>query len=203
MHNEVVWNVKTSTPLLWQESGPKGPYGLDGLDQLVFWLSAPTNNICMVMTSDGINHQFGIQEWTPLMFAIHHNRVNVMCKLLEMGADPTIPSRGSRTPLMAASLKRRPEFLNRLLTSMTKEQLHQTLNCQDAYKCTALHFATSNVRAENVKQLLDAKADVNVMDEDGQTALQDAIRAQQWSSVVTPEQVEIVRLLTHASRNGL
>ena len=49
------------------------------------------------------NERGGVNDWTPLMHAIHTNQIGSIGALLDLHANPNATSRGGETPLMMAA----------------------------------------------------------------------------------------------------
>lgn len=104
---------------------------------------------------------------SPLVIASYKGYSHIVKLLLEAGADVRAIDPGMKaTALHAAAYAGRTEAAKLLL------QYHININKQGSYNgYTALHDAIWQGNVEIVKLLLDANADLNLLSNDGQSAL--------------------------------
>ncbi|KAJ4322521.1 hypothetical protein N0V84_004767 [Fusarium piperis] len=104
---------------------------------------------------------------TPLLAASINGFEAGVRLLIEKGADSAVQSTRSKcTPLIAASDWRYSKIVRTLL-----EANSEGINTQDKYECTALHDASSGGSSKVVEILLEYRADVEKVNDVGQTAL--------------------------------
>lgn len=85
--------------------------------------------------------------------------------LLQKGADVDLKQIDGKTPLHIAASTR---YLTNKLTPLL--EMECDVDCQDSKGKTPLHMACLNRNADNVQNLLNIGADMNIMDLDGNTA---------------------------------
>lgn len=114
---------------------------------------------------------------TQLLDAIAQNKFRVVRRLLESGANPNYQGEHSgTTPLMLASGLREDSHWEDVLSLL----LHKGANVdiQDALGKTALMYAVLSGKRAAVEQLLTCRADVGLVDQDGNIALSYAAMSQ-------------------------
>ena len=108
---------------------------------------------------------------TPLMKACHKGNMNVINILLNASADPNITDANGCTWLHAAVCWNcRKEALQAIIGHGTD------VNAMNKQKQTALALACENGNVDDVKLLLNARADPNIADVNGNTLLHNAVR---------------------------
>lgn len=112
-------------------------------------------------------------SWTPLMYAAEGGRIDVVQLLLEAGAN-TSPEddEGSGTPLFWAAYAGRAAVVEMLLSNGSQADI----NTPHASQRTPLMVAASCGHEDVVRQLLDAGADVDSVNNSGMTALALAVK---------------------------
>lgn len=146
-------------------------------------------------------------EWTPLMEAIWRDQSNavdallasgadinkksrdghtalelsmdvlnktLVARLLELGVDPNVALPSGETPLIVAV--REPEWRHLVGPMVAAGAFLET---QGTFQHTPLGFAASSGSTELVRLLLEAGADVNAMNDDGETPLMRAAASQE------------------------
>ncbi|MBR4682576.1 MAG: ankyrin repeat domain-containing protein [Elusimicrobiaceae bacterium] len=119
---------------------------------------------------------------TALMYAIVHERTEVVLLLLQHKASVKIKDYADKTPLMHAARTRNGDLVDFVLSALNKRnQMEQVINARDEKGRTALIHACSvpqrykqrNDGADPSVQdlVLFGNADVNIQDNNGQTAL--------------------------------
>ena len=109
---------------------------------------------------------------TPLWFACSDGQEQLVKILLEKGADPNIADKNNDNSLHAV-------MYGQCSAGTTQEVMHHCVNINAANKdgATPLLLACSTAQAESVRLLLEAKADPNIADADGDACLHAAIAA--------------------------
>ncbi len=104
--------------------------------------------------------------FTPLTYAILQGHVGIITYLIDHGADVNLPSGSLNiTPLMYAA----HQGLIQIATLLIKHGAN--INAQSSHKITSLMYAIFKDHAETTEYLITARADVNMKDFYGQTAL--------------------------------
>ena len=127
---------------------------------------------------------------TPLYYACYADHVKVVELLLARGADPTLSSRDGTTPLMAASYAGRLDCVRSL---MSHDVAKATINAQSINGATALHYACLQNEEDVVGMLVDAGADLIVVDKSDFTPM---------SLAKAVGSKEVIRLLQVSVRQG-
>ena len=129
------------------------------------------SDICSLLLSRGANvSQTDKDGDTPLHFAAYNHHVDICQLLVDHKADVTSVNNEGQTPLHTAfNLYRSdtPAVCRLLITN-------ESVNVADRLGNCALHIAARNGDIQNVQLLVDCGADVNVLNEDGQTLLHTA-----------------------------
>jgi ankyrin repeat protein len=108
------------------------------------------------------------QQETALFHCVRGGRVEMVNRLLDSGADPTLVNDLQQTVLMVAAINHRSEVLFDLLMDA---QAAATIDRVDKEGRTALTLACIYGDDVAVVQLLDAQADFTVVDRHGLQAL--------------------------------
>lgn len=122
---------------------------------------------------------------TALVYAVEHQKPEMVKFLLNYGAYPDVQDKKGMTPLMYAAQKGNPEIVKYLIL------IGSDVNIQAEDGRTALIFAAQEGNSDIVKALLAAGADRNLAAENG-TARDYAQRARYF---------EVVHILDEASAN--
>ncbi|KAL2674225.1 hypothetical protein Neosp_012676 [[Neocosmospora] mangrovei] len=115
---------------------------------------------------------------TALQAAVEAGNEHIVALLLENGADPNLGGGLLTCPIIAAANNGEKEILERLITA--KADVNR-LGGQ--YNSTPLTYAAMYLPQESLRSILDAGADINFADEDGDTPLILAARAPDAKSV--------------------
>jgi excisionase family DNA binding protein len=126
--------------------------------------------------------------WTPLMLATIKGHTEVVLALLKQGADVNARNKKGWTALMFAVSMGDLETMRALLAGGRAE-----IDARDNDGKTALMQATGENNIESLRVLIEAQADVNVVDRLGETALTIAARR---------GYTEVVELLKKAGAMG-
>lgn len=105
------------------------------------------------------------QAMTPLNLAASRGRVEIVEKLLEMGADASIGDSENSQPIHNAAVSGHNEVIERLLAHGVD------INVQDDNGMTAMIFSISYARQETFEYLLESGADVQKRNNNGLAAL--------------------------------
>ena len=112
-----------------------------------------------------VNGRYGGENWTPLYLAADGGNLDVVERLLSLGADLHISCDNGLLPLHAAAKYGHLEMVKMLLKANARP------DCQCKAGKTALHLACREDHASVVETLLEAGADLHIPDEDGWVAL--------------------------------
>lgn len=119
-----------------------------------------------------INKRIHPERVTALFYACEANQFEVANLLLERGADPTIPSSFSHTPLISRINNTLEEGSLGLIQNLIRHTPIGWLDQRSDVGRTALFYAIKRDRTEIMKMLLDAGADPHVApDNDGYTCM--------------------------------
>ena len=126
-------------------------------------------DICSLVLSRGANViQTDMYGDTPLHFAAYRHHVDICQLLVDHKADVTSVNNEGKTPLyIAVACWPDTPAVCHLITN-------ESVNVADGHGNRALHVAASNGDIQIVQLLVDCGADVNVLNEDGQTPLHTA-----------------------------
>jgi uncharacterized protein len=114
---------------------------------------------------------------TPLIRAVNNGDMEIVKLLLENGADPTIYMADRQTPIHAAIQGRAAEaqvveLIKLLHKAGTDINVVALVNHQEEVRGgSALHYATRKRQKETIKLLASLGIDMNLVDQDGLTAL--------------------------------
>ena len=113
-------------------------------------------------------------QTSPLMMAVDNRHLAVAEYLLQHGADIQLDNKYGYTPLMQAVMRNDPKMVNMLLDKGAK------IDQKNFYtELTPLMMAVDNGSMEMVEQLIARKANLNLQDERGRSALMHATAARQ------------------------
>ncbi|KAJ4328989.1 hypothetical protein N0V84_000561 [Fusarium piperis] len=119
-----------------------------------------------------------MESGTALQAAVEAGNEDLVALLLEHGADPNLGGGSLTCPIIAAANNGEKEILERLINAKAD------VNCLGGeYKSTPLTYAAMYLPQESLRSILDAGADINFADEDGDTPLILAARTPDSTSV--------------------
>lgn len=115
-----------------------------------------------------------------LLVFIERGDIKGVSEVLKQGADARKAEDDGWTPLHLAVLVRlnRPEIIDLLL------QNGADINAQDKTGLTPLHRASGASRFSSIKTLIERGADISIVNEDGQTALDLAVRDKEFRELI-------------------
>ena len=151
---------------------------------------AAISSVAVADESDAI-HQKILAEF-PLHHSSFHGDLSEVERLLDNGANPNAVNDGGGTALMMGAGKGHAEVVKLLLSAGA----NPNFELYNSGK-TALYWAVKSGHAEVVKLLLSAEANPNAANDDGETALMQAVR----NGHTDAEYVKIVRMLLSAGAN--
>jgi hemoglobin len=111
---------------------------------------------------------------TLLHFASGAGRLEVVALLLQLGADPEIPDRGSHTPLYYVANECASPAAAEVVRSLVRAGAAVNA-CAGVMRATALHMAARRGHVDVARALLECGAAVNARDRNGITPLRRAI----------------------------
>ena len=114
----------------------------------------------LVEAGADVNARGMVTKDTPLVLALIHSRLDIAVFLLERGADPNIPAGSGQLPISYATTS---EMIETLLKHGADPNMSTNQSQSPLFK--AVYWPT------RLKALLQAKAEVNVVDKDGYTPL--------------------------------
>lgn len=142
-----------------------------------FWISSPIHyaaeygrgNIIDYLIEIGVDYDStrDVISRTPLSVACNHGMIDVVNKLIGLGAEINGKCSFGRTPLHFACRSQDSEahvIKNIILTLVNNGA---NVNCQSKWKCTPLHWAQSKIAVET---LIELGSDVNITDDMGRKA---------------------------------
>lgn len=149
---------------------------------------------------------------TKLMMSVIHNQPIIMQELLTSGANSFARTKDGKTALMYAAAQT-PTILNQLLAHQSQQPTHTQnyLNLATKKGYTALMYATISGQNENIKRLIENRANIEAQNHQGYTPLMLAARHQQNQALVdlltfgaNPNQQDMQgkTALMHAVRTG-
>ncbi len=142
--------------------------------QTALYIAASRGNveIINILLSNGFDIMFANDYGeTALHYAVSNSNIAVFNALLSAGSDPMLSDGGGETVLHHAASAGNVEVVNLLLSLGV-----------DLFGCTALHNAAYSGNVEFVNVLLSAGSDLMLLDENGETALDIAIKIRPYSS---------------------
>lgn len=114
-----------------------------------------------VVTSENVNEPMQ-NYWTPLMYAVHKNRLQSIDYLLSIGADVNARDQKGRTVYHMAASGGHDESLVSILTTVLDRQETVILNEYDEYGDTPLLIACTKGYDDIVHILLEHGADIHI-----------------------------------------
>ena len=162
-------------------------------------------NVCKLLVVRGADvnmvteNSYGFRQ-TPLLEAVYGGHVEVVQYFLEIGANPNFTEyEHSKTILMKSASCRRRDIVTLLLKCGATE----TINHQDTFGRTALHYAATQSNVPLAISLISFGANVSIKNKDGKTALELATNVSSQSSFadITDARKQMVDVLQNA-RNG-
>ena len=158
--------------LSWKRSPRAGRPSLlrgSSLHYAALWGLRSIVKFLVIEHSQNVHSQNFIDDMTPLQLASRNGHVEVVCFLLEQGADVTARDKSGSTPLHYASDNGQIEVI-RILINRGAD-----LRAQNAKGRTPLHNASSNGRVEVVCILIEHGAVVSAQNRDGSSPLHEAL----------------------------
>jgi uncharacterized protein len=113
------------------------------------------------------------EQRTAMWYAVENKNSDALALLKQQKADPNIPARFGRYPIMEAAQRGDAKSV-KILASGGRAKENSDLSKTDVNDRTALMEAAKYGNADTVKVLLDEYADVSGKDVQGRTALMDA-----------------------------
>ncbi len=113
------------------------------------------------------------EQRTAMYYAVENKNSDALALLKQHKADPNIPARFKRYPIMEAAQRGDAKSV-KILASGGRVKENSDLSKEDVNQRTALMEAAKYGNAETVKVLLDEYADVGGQDIQGRSALMDA-----------------------------
>ena len=108
----------------------------------------------------------GMKQGTALQAAVEASNETIVDLLLQRGANPNLGGGELTCPIIAASKKGEKEILELLIKAKVDVDV-----CGGPYNASPLTYAAMSLPQSSILSLLDAGADINLADEDGDTAL--------------------------------
>jgi uncharacterized protein len=113
------------------------------------------------------------EQRTAMYYAVENKNSDALALLKQHKADPNIPARFGRYPIMEAAQRGDAKSV-KILASGGRAKENSDLSKEDVNQRTALMEAAKYGNAETVKVLLDEYADIGGQDIQGRSALMDA-----------------------------
>lgn len=138
----------------------------DGKTALHLAIAMRNQEFTQVLISRGANVDRKLREHTPLTMAISTRCTPITAALLDMGANPNLPSRNGNTPLLAAAATGHDETVRYLIAhGADPTETHG----QSGY--TPMHMAAHKDKPHILRLLADSEAPIDVLDRNGETPL--------------------------------
>ncbi len=113
-------------------------------------------------------NDLGKSKMTPLHQAILRKKAEVAALLLELGANPNVPTRNGQTALHLAIDRKMPEVSSLLMAKGSE------LNAQDKNGWTPLHLAAAKDQVDIARNLIRSGANLRILSTAGGTPLHEA-----------------------------
>ncbi|KAL6921635.1 hypothetical protein ACHAP8_011515 [Fusarium lateritium] len=138
----------------------------DGKTALHLTIAMRNQEFTQVLISRGANVDRKLREHTPLTMAISTRCTPITAALLDMGANPNLPSRNGNTPLLAAAATGHDETVRYLIAhGADPTETHG----QSGY--TPMHMAAHKDNPHILQLLAESEAPIDVLDRNGETPL--------------------------------
>ncbi|QPC77262.1 hypothetical protein HYE68_008014 [Fusarium pseudograminearum] len=138
----------------------------DGKTALHLTIAMRNQEFTQVLISRGANVDRKLREHTPLTMAISTRCTPITAALLDMGANPNLPSRNGNTPLLAAAATGHDETVRYLIAhGADPTETHG----QSGY--TPMHMAAHKDKPHILRLLAESEAPIDVLDRNGETPL--------------------------------
>lgn len=138
----------------------------DGKTALHLTIAMRNQEFTQVLISRGANVDRKLREHTPLTMAISTRCTPITAALLDMGANPNLPSRNGNTPLLAAAATGHDETVRYLIAhGADPTETHG----QSGY--TPMHMAAHKDKPHILRLLAELEAPIDVLDRNGETPL--------------------------------
>ncbi|EKJ69491.1 hypothetical protein FPSE_10316 [Fusarium pseudograminearum CS3096] len=138
----------------------------DGKAALHLTIAMRNQEFTQVLISRGANVDRKLREHTPLTMAISTRCTPITAALLDMGANPNLPSRNGNTPLLAAAATGHDETVRYLIAhGADPTETHG----QSGY--TPMHMAAHKDKPHILRLLAELEAPIDVLDRNGETPL--------------------------------
>ena len=113
------------------------------------------------------------ENYTPLHSAIDRGHLDLVCILLKHGANPAIEKGSQLPPFLLACCLGRQKMIELILAN---GEPYNIIYCRDSHGQTCLHHCVQNINSIlSLTSLLDRGADINAIDNKGQTAIMTSI----------------------------
>ncbi|KAF5018694.1 hypothetical protein F66182_9308 [Fusarium sp. NRRL 66182] len=138
----------------------------DGKTALHLAIVMRNQEFTQVLISRGANVDRKLREHTPLTLAISSRCTPITAALLDIGANPNLPSRNGNTPLLAAAATGHDETVRYLVAHGADPSAAQG---QSGY--TPMHMAAHKDKPHVIRLLAESGAPIDVLDQMGETPL--------------------------------
>ena len=179
----IVWFAIISSLFLFRE-----PSELDLNPEKAFIDAADSGDINIIrhLIERGIDINIDYKGRTALYTAATEGETEIVKLLLQEGADPNVGDHdGLVTPLYMVAMENRGGFekTNEIIKLLVDGGADMDTACTYS-NITPLMWVAGNGNIEGVRYLVEKGADINIKDEDGQTALGYAIKARDNTVIV-------------------
>eukprot|EP00435_Cladocopium_sp_Y103_P031763 s1010_g8.t1 len=183
-------NQLTTVERLLEKATDPNLVGLDG-NMPLHAAAKEGGLVCVQMLLEAfadINHG-NVQGHTALALAADRGLVRTADLLVKKLADVDLADFIGRTPLMKAAKRGYEEIVEHLVVERAR------IDARDRHGCTAIHLAAQHGHAACVDLLLGAYVDSNVLDDNGDSALWQAVRGDTFADY---HSVTVVQALLEA-----